>query len=41
MGPLNVENWSPDYTELGRTEIEKFFQFLVIYAYSDQALRGK
>lgn len=41
MGPLNVENWSPDFAELGRTEIEKFFQFPVIYAYSDQALRGK
>lgn len=38
MGPLNINNWQPDHEQVGRAEIDEFFELPEIYAYSDLAL---
>lgn len=41
FGPLNTETWRADSEQLGRAEIDQFFQLPEIYAYSDRALRAE
>ncbi len=38
MGPLNFHHWKPDHEQLGRAEIDEFFQLPEVFAYSDRAL---
>ncbi|MFC5757930.1 hypothetical protein [Rhizobium sp. GCM10022189] len=38
MGPLTVHDWQPDHNELGRAEIDEFFELPEVFAYSDRAL---
>ncbi|MBY3130179.1 MULTISPECIES: hypothetical protein [Rhizobium] len=39
MGPLNSYDWQPDHEQLGRPEIDEFFELPEVFAYSDRALR--
>ncbi|WP_156408809.1 hypothetical protein [Rhizobium sp. Root708] len=41
MGPLSLNNWQPDHEQVGRAEIDEFFELPEIYAYSDLALRSE
>lgn len=38
MGLLSVNRWGPDKDQIGRAEVDQFFQLPEIYAYSDRAL---
>jgi hypothetical protein len=38
MGPLRIDEWQPDHEQIGRAEIEKFFELPEVFAYSDRAL---
>jgi len=38
MGPLSVHEWQADHEQLGRSEIDEFFELPEVFAYSDRAL---
>jgi hypothetical protein len=38
MGPLSINEWQPDHEQLGRAEIDEFFELPEVFAYSDRAL---
>ncbi|TCA55113.1 hypothetical protein [Rhizobium leguminosarum] len=39
IGPLDICDWQPDLEQLGRAEIDQFFELPEVFAYSDRALR--
>ena len=41
MGPLNIHDWQPDHAQLGRAEIDEFFELPEVFAYSDRALHAE
>lgn len=38
MGPLRIDEWQPDHEQIGRAEIDEFFELPEVFAYSDRAL---